>query len=105
MLIAAALIELRLPDAESIKAKRRVAQSIKARLRQRFNLSVAEVGDPDDWHILEIGCVSVGSDAVHLRGRLDRAVRFVENLGLAEVTGDDIVVAALDEMELCEEGE
>ena len=105
MLIGAALIELELPEADSIKAKRRVAQSLKSRLRQKFNLSVAEVGDPDDWHVLELGCVSVGTDAIHLRGRLEKAVRFVEQLALAEVTGDDIVVAALDEVELVEEGE
>ena len=99
MLIAAALIELQIEEAESIKAKRRVAQSIKSRLRQRFNLSVSEVGDPEDWHTLEIGCVSVGNDPVHLRGRLQRAVRFVEGLALGEVVADDVVVVSLDEVE------
>ena len=90
MLIAAALIELQIAAAESIKAKRRVAQSIKSRLRQRFNLAVSEVGDPDDWHTLEIGCVSV---------RVQRAVRFVEGLALGEVVADDVVVVSLDEVE------
>lgn len=105
MLIAAALIELEIPGAESIKAKRRVAQSIKSRLRQRFNLAVSEVGDPDDWHTLEIGCVSVGNDPVHLRGRLELAVRFVEGLALGEVVADDVVVVSLDEVDLVEEEE
>ena len=105
MWIAAALIEVQIPGAESIKAKRRVAQSIKARLRQRFNLAVAEVGDPDDWHLLEVGCVSVGNDAIHLRGRLEKAVRFVEGLALGEVSADEIILAALDELESAEAGE
>ena len=41
MRIAAALIELSLPDAETIKAKRRVSNVVKSKLRQRFNLSTA----------------------------------------------------------------
>jgi uncharacterized protein YlxP (DUF503 family) len=99
MLIAAALIELALPQAESIKARRRVAQAVKARLRQRFNVSVAELGDPDDRHSVCVGCVTVGINPVHLRQKLDKAVRFVESLGLAELVGDDILVARLDELD------
>ena len=99
MLIAAALIELAVPDAGTIKARRSLANAVRDRLRQRFNLSVAEVGDPDDRGFVCVGCVAVGIDPRHLRQKMERAIEFVERLGLAEVVGDDILIARLDELE------
>ncbi len=99
MRIAAVLIELSLPDADTIKAKRRVSNAVKSKLRQRFNLSTAEVADHDDRHSLCIGCVMVGVDPRHLRSQMEKAIRYVESLGLAEVVGDDIAVLRLDELE------
>jgi uncharacterized protein YlxP (DUF503 family) len=98
MLIAAALIELELGEADSIKDKRKVVRSVKDRLRERFNVSVAEVAAQDERHSICIGCVKVGIDAKHLREQLEGAVRFVESLGLAEVVGDDVTVVRLDEL-------
>lgn len=98
MLIAAALIELELGEADSIKAKRRVVKSILARLPQRFDVSVAEVADHDDRHSICIGCVKVGVNPRHLRQQMEKVVRYVESLGLAEVVGDDVTIARLDEL-------
>lgn len=103
MWIAAALLELTLHEADSIKAKRRVVRSIKDRLRARFNVAVAEVDDHDDWHSICIGLSTVGSDPRHIHERLRKALRFVEGLGLAEVVGDDVIVVRLDELESTEE--
>ena len=105
MLIAAALIELALPDADSIKAKRRVTQAVKDRVRQRFNVSVAEVSAHDERHSICIGCVMVGVDPRHMREQAEKIIRYVEGLGLAELVGDDIVVARLDEVEEVESEE
>jgi uncharacterized protein YlxP (DUF503 family) len=99
MLIGAALIELALPDADSIKARRRVVRAVKDRVRQRFNVSVADLGDPDDRHRVSVGCVVVGVDPRHLHRRLEKVVRFVEGLGVAEMVEDDIMVVRLDEVE------
>ena len=99
MRIGAALIELYLPDAESLKARRRVARSVADRLRQRFRVSVAEVGDPEDRHRVQLGLALVGGEAGELRGRLEKMVRFVEEMGLGDVVADDVVVARLDELE------
>lgn len=105
MLIAAALIELGLPEAESIKARRRVASSVKERIKQRFGISAAEVGDPDLRHEIAIGCVEVGTDPRVMRERMERVVRFVEGLGIAELISDDVTVAHLDELSLAEGAE
>ena len=105
MLIAASLIELALPGTETIKERRRVARSIKDRIRQRFNVSVAEVADQDERDSICIGCVMVGIDPRHLREGMDKVIRFVESLGLAEVVGDDVVVVRLDEVDELEDDE
>lgn len=98
MLIAAALIELSLSESDSIKAKRRVARAVKDRIRQRFNVSAAEVDAHDDRHCVCIGCVMVGVDPRHLRAQLEKVIRFVDSLGLAELVADDVMVARLDEL-------
>jgi uncharacterized protein YlxP (DUF503 family) len=103
MLIAAALIELELPDADSIKARRRVANAVKQRIRNRFEVSVAEVGDADARHEVVLGCVLVGVDPPAMRERMERVIRFVERLGLAEVVADDVTIARLDELPEVEE--
>ena len=97
--MGAALIELSVPEADSIKARRRVSRALVDRLRHRFNASVAELGDPDDRHSVLIGCVMLGRDPRRLRASLERAVRYVESLGLAELVADDITLASLDELD------
>ena len=103
MRIAAAMIELHIHGAGTIKTKRSVANSLKTRLRQRFNISTAEVADHDDLRSLCLGCVMVGVDARHLQKQMEKAVRYVEGLGLAEVVADDVQVLRLDELEVAEE--
>ena len=105
MLIAAGLIELAVPDADSLKARRRVANAVKERVRQRFSVSVAEVGDAEDRHSVVLGIAHVGTDPTAMRERLERIVRFVEGLGLAEVVADDVTVVRLDEVDEVEEVE
>ena len=90
MIVGAALIEIHVHGSQSLKAKRGVVQSIKQRLRNRFNLAVAEVGGQDTWQRAVLGLSAVGSDASKVRGVLEKAVRFVEELHLADVIASDI---------------
>src|SRR5262245_50314434 len=103
MLIAAALIELELEVAESIKDKRRVVKSLLGRIEQRFRVSVAEVADQDHRSSICIGCVKVGIDPRHLRAHMEKVVRFVESLGLAELVGDEITITRLTELDELDE--
>ena len=105
MLIAACLIQLGVPDATSIKARRRVANAIKERIKQRFHISAAEIGDPDERHEVVIGCVEVGNDPRVMRGRMEKVIRYAEDLGLAVLLSDDITIARLDELEEFDTGD
>lgn len=92
MIVGAAVVELHIHGSQSLKARRGVVRAISQRVRNRMNLSVAEVGGQDTWQRAVLGLAAAGSDAVNVRRQLERAVEFIEGLGLAEVLGSDIDV-------------
>lgn len=96
MVVGAALVEIHIHDTQSLKAKRGVVRSIVQRIRNRFNVSVAEVGGQDTWQRAVLGIASIGRDAVEMRSLLERIVDFVEKLHLAEVTNSDIEIVAFE---------
>jgi hypothetical protein len=62
MVVATVRAEIHVPQSGSLKAKRSVLASVKARLRAKFNVSVAEVGDLDLWQRSVIGVAFVTND-------------------------------------------
>jgi hypothetical protein len=58
-------LELRLEESHSLKEKRHVVESLKARLRHKFNVSVAEIDYQDLWQRSAVAAVTVSSDHVH----------------------------------------
>ena len=69
---------LHLPETQSLKAKRQVARSITARIRNQFNVAVAEVEDNDLWQRLTLGVCCVSNDSSHANEILSRVIAFVE---------------------------
>jgi len=83
---------LHVHGSQSLKEKRGVVRSINQRLRNRFNVSVAEVGGQDTWQRAELLLAVASGDAVTARRRLNKAILFIEDLHLAEVIGEDIEI-------------
>lgn len=71
-------IDLLLPEAHSLKDKRRVLKSLKDRLHNRFNCSVAETGHQDAWQRATLAVCVVGGEAGHVNSQLSNIVTFVE---------------------------
>ena len=90
MIVGAAAVEIHIHGSQSLKQKRGVVRSIAQRVRNRFNVSVAEVGGQDTWQRAVLGLSAAGSDATTLRRVLERALDFIEDLHLAEVVGRDV---------------
>jgi hypothetical protein len=86
--VVIAVLELKLAvrHARSLKEKRQVINSLKDRLRNRYNVSIAEVDSHDVHQIAEIGVVQVGSDARYARGSLDSIVDVVRRFRGAQLT-------------------
>jgi uncharacterized protein YlxP (DUF503 family) len=97
MLVGAALVELHVHGSQSLKQKRGVVRSIVQRLRNRFNLSVAEVGGQNTWQRVSLGLAVAGSEETVVRRQLEKALGFIENLHLAEVLGSEVEILELPE--------
>ena len=72
-------VTLRLPGNHSLKEKRRLLNSLSSRLRQRFNVSVAEVGDNELWQLATIGISCVSNSSRHVDEMLEKVLAHVED--------------------------
>lgn len=72
------LIKIHLPQSQSLKDKRQVIRSLKERLRNQFNVSVAEVDDLDKWQIATLVIVMVSNDQVYLESQFEKIDQFIE---------------------------
>lgn len=78
MQIGVCTITLHLPQAHSLKEKRRVVKSLKDRLHHRFNVSVAEVGYQNQHQHAELGIACVATDSKQANTVLSNVVQFAE---------------------------
>jgi len=80
MVIGILSVDLRIPGNRSLKGKRMVLKSIKARLRNRFNVAVAEVGAHARWDRAELGMSTVSTDTAHAHSLLTHVVNVIEGV-------------------------
>lgn len=78
MIVGLCTVELFIPDGHSLKEKRQVLQSLKARLRDKFNVSVAEIGDQELWQKAILGLACVANESSHVNQVLDQAVNLIQ---------------------------
>ena len=89
-------VKLRLPDNLSLKGKRQVVKSLTARLKNKFNISVAEVEDNDLWQLATIGICFVSNDQRFTNEVLSKAVEMVRsNQGDYEMLDYEIEILAV----------
>ena len=69
--------ELHLAASQSLKDKRAVLKSLKDRLHQRFNVSVAETAHQDLWQRAELTASVVSTNRRHAESVLRQADRLV----------------------------
>jgi len=79
MTVGIARLTLFLPEAHSLKEKRMVLRRVKDRAQQKFNLSIAEVGDNDLWQRAVLGIAVVGNGRRFVESALDEIIRFVRD--------------------------
>ena len=71
-------LSLQIPNAHSLKDKRRQIKSLKDRLSNRFNASVAEIDALDKWQQAVMGVCMISND----KSYLDRQFSLIEALVL-----------------------
>jgi uncharacterized protein YlxP (DUF503 family) len=86
LIIGVLTLEIHLGEANSLKEKRRILKSLIERIKNRFNVSVAEVGEHDLWQRSTIGISLVSTERAHVHQVFAVVVKFVESQGTVLIT-------------------
>jgi len=70
MVIGLLTLDLHFPGARSLKDKRQALRSLETRIRNRFNVSIAEVEHQDLWQRARLAIVTVNTDHTPLESTL-----------------------------------
>ena len=86
---------LHMPENASLKDKRQILRSLMQRIRNKFDVAVAEVAAQDEWTRGCLGIATVSNSAPHANEVLSKVVAFIEETRLdAEISDYEIVVEA-----------
>src|SRR3954454_4905885 len=96
MVVGILRLSLYIHGAASLKDKRKVVRKVVDRLRSRFNVSVAEVGDNDIWQRAVIGIGAVSNDHSFVNEVLDKCARDAGNI--AEIVNREMEIETYSEM-------
>jgi hypothetical protein len=92
MFVGIGQILLRLPGNHSLKGKRRVIRQIMGRVKNKFNISVAEVGAQDQWQLIQFGLCEVGLNGNRVRAEIDKVVNFIDDMNLTEIIDTEVEI-------------
>ncbi|WP_342348432.1 DUF503 domain-containing protein [uncultured Nitrospira sp.] len=92
MIVGLCTLELHIPDVQSLKGKRQVLSSLVTRLRNRFNISVAEIDEQDLWQKSILGVVCVANDTGRVNHVLDQVLNFIRSNPSLELLRSQIEV-------------
>lgn len=85
MIVGLCTVELFLPESQSLKDKRQVLLSLKDRLREKFNLSIAEVEGQDLWQKTVLGLACVANEGRYVNQVLDQALNVIRAVPAVEI--------------------
>jgi hypothetical protein len=78
MVIGVCTIELYLPENHSLKGKRQIVNSLKGKLKNRFNISIAEIDHHDVWQRATLGVAMINKDRRYVESELSKILNFIE---------------------------
>ncbi len=79
MVVGVCTIELFIPQSGSLKRKRQILQSIKTKIKNRFNVAIAEVGEQDLWQKAILGVTTVANDRSFVNEVMDKVVGLISS--------------------------
>jgi uncharacterized protein YlxP (DUF503 family) len=78
MFVGIGRIEILLPGLNSLKSKRRIINSIKGKIRSKFNVGISEIDFLDKWQRALIGIVAVSNDSKFLQSSLNKIINQIK---------------------------
>jgi uncharacterized protein YlxP (DUF503 family) len=85
MVVGTLKIRLYVPWVQSLKEKRMVVKSLCAKVKNKFNVSIAEIEDQDIHKSIVIGFACVTNDNSHADQILDNVIKFIEAITEGEI--------------------
>jgi uncharacterized protein YlxP (DUF503 family) len=79
MTVGILTLTIKLPGCRSLKEKRSRISPMLHRLHEKFNLSISETGDQDNWQTTCISCAIVSNERTHVERSLHQVIRYVES--------------------------
>jgi uncharacterized protein YlxP (DUF503 family) len=86
MIVGILEFEIRIHSSNSLKEKRLVLKSLKDRLKNKFNLSVAELDFQEKWQRSKIGIAVIGNQHSFVENSLHQIFQFIDNADSFEIT-------------------
>jgi len=83
-------VVLFIQGSNSLKRKRMVLHSLKARLRNNFNVAVTQVGDEDKWQKATIAIVGVEKDRRNMDRNLCAVVNYIGEFGCVDLINHEM---------------
>lgn len=92
--------ELFIPASESLKDKRRVVKSISAVVRNKLNVSIAEVDHQELWQRAALGISCVSESMAHCRKVLQETEKLIAKAAIdgAEIVDRSVDVFAMEDL-------
>jgi uncharacterized protein len=90
MIVGTLRVRLLIREARSLKDKRQVVKSIKDRLRNGFNVSVAEIEEQDNRQLAVLGLAMVSNETHHVKTALGQIVQALRVHPVAELIEHEI---------------
>ena len=78
MVVGVASIDIHIPGSGSLKSKRHILKGIKDRVKNRFNVSIAEVDHNDLWQRTTLGVSVVTNQKRFANQVLSQVVDFID---------------------------
>lgn len=79
MIVGLCTYDMHLAASQSLKDKRRVLKSVIERVKNKYNVSIAEVEHQDSWQRAVVGVAVVSNNSVHVNQVLNNVTKFIEN--------------------------
>ena len=95
MIVGTLRVRLLIREARTLKDKRQVIQSIKDKLRQGFNVSVAEIEAQDNRQVAVLGVAMVSNETHPVKVALGQIVEALRGHPVAELLDHELEANAL----------
>ncbi|MEW6616369.1 MAG: DUF503 domain-containing protein [Thermodesulfobacteriota bacterium] len=92
MIIGVCHLDLIIEGNSSLKGKRQVLKRVIGRVKQKFNVSIAEVGENDKWQRVQVAFCVVGNDKKYVNSSLDKITNFIDDLRVVDILNSEIEI-------------